>query len=66
MNATTIILLLAGKKHKDKASKEKVKERENEFPKGAMDTSVKDTRKEMIKIKGTDNSVRMKDTQLDP
>jgi hypothetical protein len=57
-------LLLAGKKHKEKANKEKQKVKENEFPKGAMECSEKDTRKKMIKTKGTDNSVRITENSV--
>ena len=57
-------LLLSGKKHKDKANKEKEKVKENEFPKGAMEGSEKDTRKELIKIKGADDSVRITENSV--
>ena len=57
-------MLLAGKKHKEKANKEKEKVKENEFPKGAMEGSEKDIRKEMIKTKGTDNSVRITENSV--
>ena len=57
-------MLLAGKKHKDKANKEKEKVKENEFPKGAMEGSEKDTRKELIKIKGADDSVRITENSV--
>ena len=52
-------MLLAGKKHKDKANKEKEKVKENEFPKGAMEGSEKD-----IKIKGADDSVRITENSV--